>query len=149
MHGELTALDEPLPRMPPLRGRAGLRLQHNAFQAGFDAIFIANQDRVFTLETPTDGANLLKTFGSGETLSYSWTNAPAGVHVLTAKATDTYGAVTTSASVTIRVNLPLKVSTARALYAGKDLPVRRVASGGVGFLVPRVEIHEVVSLELS
>ena len=51
--------------------------------------------------------------------------------------------------VTVRVNLPLKVSTARALYAGKDLPVRRVASGGVEFLVPRVEIHEVVSLELS
>ena len=51
--------------------------------------------------------------------------------------------------VTIRVNLPLKVATARAHYAGKDLPVRRVASGGVGFLVPRVEIHEVVSLELS
>jgi hypothetical protein len=51
--------------------------------------------------------------------------------------------------VTVRVNLPLEVSTAKALYARKDLPVRRVASGGVEFLVPRVEIHEVVSLELS
>jgi hypothetical protein len=51
--------------------------------------------------------------------------------------------------VTVRVNLPLKASPARALYAGKDLPVRRTAGGGVEFLVPRVEIHEVVCLELS
>ena len=51
--------------------------------------------------------------------------------------------------VTIRVNLPLKESTAKALYAGKDLPVHRAAGGGVEFLVPRVEIHEVVCLELS
>jgi hypothetical protein len=50
--------------------------------------------------------------------------------------------------VTVRVNLPLKASTARALYAGKDLPVRRVAGGGVEFLVPRVDVHEVVCLEL-
>jgi hypothetical protein len=51
--------------------------------------------------------------------------------------------------VTVRVNLPLKASTAKALYAGKDLPVRRAASGGVEFLVPRVDIHEVLCLELS
>ena len=52
-------------------------------------------------------------------------------------------------NVTVRVNLPLKVATATALYAGQDLPVHRVAGGGVEFLVPRVEIHEVVCLELS
>ena len=51
--------------------------------------------------------------------------------------------------VTIRVNLPLKASTAKALYAGKDLPVHRAAGGGVEFLVPRVDIHEVVCLELA
>jgi len=51
--------------------------------------------------------------------------------------------------VTIRVNLPLKASTARALYSGKDLPVRWTKGGGVEFLVPRVEIHEVVCLELA
>jgi hypothetical protein len=51
--------------------------------------------------------------------------------------------------VTVRVNLPLKSSTARALYAGKDLPVRRAAGGGVEFLVRRVEVHEVVCLELA
>jgi iron complex outermembrane receptor protein len=72
VRGELTSSDLPLPRMPPLRGRAGVRLQHNAFQAGFDAVFIAKQDRVFTLETPTDGANLLKLFAS-----YSFGNAKA------------------------------------------------------------------------
>jgi hypothetical protein len=52
-------------------------------------------------------------------------------------------------NVTIRVNLPLKVSTAKTLYAGKDLPVRRDAGGGVEVLVPRVEIHEVVCFVLS
>jgi hypothetical protein len=48
--------------------------------------------------------------------------------------------------VTVRVNLPLKGPTASALYAGKELPVRRAAGGGVEFLVPRVDIHEVVCL---
>ena len=43
----------------------------------------------------------------------------------------------------------LDFERAQALYAGKELPVRRAASGGVEFLVPRVDIHEVVSLELS
>src|SRR5262249_53405177 len=50
-------------------------------------------------------------------------------------------------NVTVRVNLPLEVATAKALYAGKDVPVHRVAAGGVEFVVPRVDIHEVVSLE--
>jgi hypothetical protein len=52
-------------------------------------------------------------------------------------------------AVSVRVNLPLKVSTARALYAGRDLPVRRAAGGGPEFLVPRVDVHEMVCLELS
>lgn len=38
-------------------------------------------------------------------------------------------------NVTVRVNLPLKVSRAKALYAGKDLPVRHAAGGGAEFLV--------------
>jgi hypothetical protein len=50
--------------------------------------------------------------------------------------------------VTVRINLPLKTSAAKALYAGKDLPVRHAAGGGVEFLVPRVDIHEVICLEL-
>ena len=54
-----------------------------------------------------------------------------------------------SDGVTVRIHLPLALSTARALCAGKDLPARRAAGGGVEVLVPRVEIHEVLSLELS
>jgi iron complex outermembrane receptor protein len=78
VHGDLTTLDKPLTRIPPLRGRAGVRFQRNAFQAGADGIFTAKQDRIYTIdtpegpvgETPTPGYNLLKlyasyTFGSG------------------------------------------------------------------------------------
>jgi iron complex outermembrane recepter protein len=72
VHGELTSSNRPLPRMPPLRGRLGLRLQKNAFQAGMDAAFTATQDRIFTIdgpngaigETPTDGYRLLKLFAA-------------------------------------------------------------------------------------
>jgi iron complex outermembrane receptor protein len=72
VRGELTAAGKPLPRMPPLRGRLGVRLQKNAFQAGADGIFTAKQDRIYTIgtdegdvgETPTAGYNLLKLFAS-------------------------------------------------------------------------------------
>ena len=73
VRGELTSIDTPMPRIPPLRGRAGVRLQKNAFQAGVEGIFTAKQDRVYALgfagdtiigETPTDGYNLLKLFAS-------------------------------------------------------------------------------------
>ncbi len=52
-------------------------------------------------------------------------------------------------NVTIRLNLTLNVSVARAVVAGLDLPVRRATGGGVEALVPRVAIHEVVSFEES
>jgi iron complex outermembrane receptor protein len=72
VRGQLSDLDKPLPRMPPLRGRAGLRFQKNAFQAGIDGVFTAKQDRIFDLttdgetvgETPTAGYNLMKLFAS-------------------------------------------------------------------------------------
>ena len=72
VRGELTSIDTPVPRIPPLRGRAGVRLQKNAFQAGVDGIFTAKQDRVYALgfsgttigETPTEGYNLMKVFAS-------------------------------------------------------------------------------------
>jgi iron complex outermembrane recepter protein len=83
VRGELTDLNQPLPRMPPLRGRAGLRFQKNAFQAGADAVFTAKQDRIFAQngvgETATDGYNLLKAFGS-----YSFA-AGRAVHTFTAR----------------------------------------------------------------
>jgi hypothetical protein len=61
-----------MPRMPPLRGRAGVRVQKNAFQAGVDGIFTAKQDRIYSLgfggvsvgETETEGYNLMKLFAS-------------------------------------------------------------------------------------
>jgi iron complex outermembrane receptor protein len=78
VRGDLTSLDLPMPRIPPLRGLAGLHLRKNAFEAGIDGTFTAKQDRVYaqgfggtTLgETPTEGYNLAKvfasyTFGSG------------------------------------------------------------------------------------
>jgi hypothetical protein len=65
----------------------------------------------------------------------------------TPKHTDFYDDPVPLTDVTVRVNLPLKVSKAKALYAGKDLPVRRAAGGGVEVLVPRVDIHEVVCFE--
>ena len=72
VRGELTSIGRAMPRVPPLRGRAGVRLQRNAFQAGADGSFTAKQDRVYALsfggvsigETPTDGYQLLKLFAS-------------------------------------------------------------------------------------
>jgi hypothetical protein len=72
VRGELTEIDTPMPRMPPLRGRAGVRVQKNAFQAGVDGIFTAKQDRIYSLgfggvsvgETETDGYNLMKLYAS-------------------------------------------------------------------------------------
>jgi iron complex outermembrane receptor protein len=82
VRGQLTTLDKPLPRMPPLRGRAGLRVQKNAFQAGVDGVFAAKQDRIFTVsteegevgETATDGYNLLKLFASYSFMTGKSTN---------------------------------------------------------------------------
>jgi iron complex outermembrane receptor protein len=72
-------LDEPLPRIPPFRTRAGLRYQRNAFQAGGEVLFAAEQDRVFGAETPTDGYTTLKLFGV-----YSWQMGPV-VSTVTAR----------------------------------------------------------------
>ncbi len=72
VRGELTGLDTPMPRIPPLRGRAGVRVEKNGFQAGGEGIFTAKQDRIYALgfsgttigETPTDGYNLLKVYAA-------------------------------------------------------------------------------------
>jgi iron complex outermembrane recepter protein len=82
VRGDLMSLDKPLTRMPPLRGRAGLRLQRNAFQAGADGVFTAKQDRIYTIETPegtvgetpSDGYNLLKLYASYSFVSGKSTN---------------------------------------------------------------------------
>ena len=67
----------------------------------------------------------------------------------TPKHNDFYDDPVPLTNVTVRLNLPLKVSTAKALYAGRELLVRRDSGGGVEVLVHRVDIHEVVCFELS
>jgi len=72
VRGDLTSLDLPMPRVPPLRGLAGLHVRKNAFEAGIDGTFTAKQDRVYALafgrttvgETPTGGYNVAKIFAS-------------------------------------------------------------------------------------
>ena len=64
VRGTLRATDEALPRVPPLRGRVGLRYQANAFQAGGEIVSAAKQDRTYGVETATDGYTTLKLFGS-------------------------------------------------------------------------------------
>ncbi len=61
-----------LPRTPPLRGRAGLRMQRALLEAGVEAAFTARQDRIYAVEaggmsvgeTETAGYGLLKAFAS-------------------------------------------------------------------------------------
>jgi iron complex outermembrane receptor protein len=64
VRGSLEADDEPLPRIPPLRFRSGLRYQRNAFQAGGELIAVATQDRLFSTETTTDGYQLGRLYAS-------------------------------------------------------------------------------------
>jgi iron complex outermembrane receptor protein len=79
VRGTLSAAGEPLPRMPPLRLRGGLRYQFNAFQAGGEVIGATRQDRVGSGEEPTDGYALLRLFGS-----YSFERG-AALHTITAR----------------------------------------------------------------
>jgi len=70
VRGTLQESDEPLPRIPPLRVRGGLRYQRNAFQAGGEVTAVATQDRLFSTETSTNGYQLGRlytsySFGSG------------------------------------------------------------------------------------
>jgi iron complex outermembrane receptor protein len=64
VRGQLKADDRPLPRIPPLRFRGGLRYQQSGFQAGGEVVAAAEQDRVSGEETPTDGYQLLKLFAA-------------------------------------------------------------------------------------
>jgi iron complex outermembrane receptor protein len=73
------ASGDPLPRMPPLRLRGGLRYQYSAFQAGGEVIGAARQDRISGVETSTGGYTLLKLFAS-----YSFQSG-AAVSTITAR----------------------------------------------------------------
>ena len=79
IRGSLKADDVPLPRIPPLKFRGGLRYQRNALQIGGNIIAGAEQDRVSGVETPTEGYNLLRLYGS-----YSFDSGGA-VHTFTAR----------------------------------------------------------------
>ena len=64
VRGSLKATGEPLPRIPPLRVRGGLRYQYSGVQAGGEVVGAAKQDRVSGAEESTDGYTLLKLFAS-------------------------------------------------------------------------------------
>jgi iron complex outermembrane recepter protein len=64
VRGTVSDTGEFLPRIPPFRGRVGLRYQRNAFQAGGEVMGVARQDRVSGLDTPTAGYGLLKLYAS-------------------------------------------------------------------------------------
>lgn len=64
VHGKLKDSGEALPRIPPLRGRVGLRYQVNALNVGGEVTAVATQDRVFGAETTTDGYALLRLHAS-------------------------------------------------------------------------------------
>ena len=79
VRGSLKGTDEPLPRMPPLRFRGGLRYQYNAFQVGGAVTTAAKQDRLFSEEEPTDSYQLLRLFAA-----YSF-QAGGALNTLTAR----------------------------------------------------------------
>ena len=79
VRGSLKASDLPLPRIPPVKVRAGLRYQRNALQIGGQVVGAAKQDRLSTNETATEGYTLLKLYGS-----YSFDSGGA-VHTITAR----------------------------------------------------------------
>jgi len=79
VRGTVSTTGEFLPRIPPLRARAGLRYQRNAFQAGGEVVAVARQDRVSGLETPTDGYGLLKLYAAYSVQSGVW------LHTITAR----------------------------------------------------------------
>ena len=74
VRGQLTSTEEALPRMPPLRGRLGVRYRRAAFQAGGDLSAVGRQHRVQGVETPTGGYQLVKLFAA-----YSFTGASSEV----------------------------------------------------------------------
>ena len=55
VQAELTSLNKPLPRIPPLRGVLGLDWRYKAMSVRPEWILANRQDRVFDNETPTSG----------------------------------------------------------------------------------------------
>lgn len=64
VRASLQASGEPLPRIPPLRLRGGLRYRMNGLQVGGEVTDVGAQDRVSGAESPTEGYTLLKVYSS-------------------------------------------------------------------------------------
>jgi len=64
MRGKLKDGGDPLPRIPPQRLLAGLTYRKNALQIGGSAQIVADQNRVFGEELPTEGYVTAKFFAS-------------------------------------------------------------------------------------
>jgi iron complex outermembrane receptor protein len=74
VRGDLRETEDPLPRIPPFRVIAGLRYQKNALQVGGSVTATGDQTRVFGEETPTEGAAVVRFFGSYSFLAGGVTN---------------------------------------------------------------------------
>jgi len=59
VRAELTATDDPLPRIPPLRGRLGIDYHLAGLDLRPEVVLVAEQDRTLGAETSTDGYTLL------------------------------------------------------------------------------------------
>ncbi len=73
----LTATNQPLPRIPPLRGTLQLDIPYGDFTVSPQLMYAARQDAIFRGETETDGYSVLNVIAS-----YTWPRRHAA-HVLT------------------------------------------------------------------
>jgi iron complex outermembrane receptor protein len=77
VRGLLKENEDPLPRIPPFKFRGGVRYQYQGLQVGGQLIAAAKQDRLYGVETETDGYTVLRLYGS-----YSF-NAGGAVNTIT------------------------------------------------------------------
>ena len=59
VNAELTQLNQPLPRIPPIKGRIGLDFRHRGFSFHPQLVMASRQDSVAPTETPTAGYAVL------------------------------------------------------------------------------------------
>lgn len=64
VRAELVDLDMDLPRIPPARARVGLDFRYKGLSVRPEAVFAADQKRVFPLEKPTAGYGIVNVGGS-------------------------------------------------------------------------------------
>ena len=64
VNAELTGTNTPLPRIPPLRGRAGFEFNYKGLTLKPEAVFAKDQNRLFPTETRTAGYTVFNVGGS-------------------------------------------------------------------------------------